>query len=358
MKPWILLVGLILFGTGCQTITYYTQAARGQLQIISGQEEIFDLINDPTKPEKIRQQLNLVSDLREFAKANLGVDPKDNYRRYRDLNRKYVLWVVYAAPKFSTELKSWWYPIVGNMTYRGFFNETDAQSFASKMLDEGMDVHIGGTPAYSTLGWFDDPVLNTFINYREEDLADLIFHELAHHHLFVKGDTTFNESFATAFAQIGVTEWAKAKQNSQALEDYLARRQTKHMVNQLYVQNKIKLKAIYESLKTEEEKREAKKQFIADFRQQLNDMSLSDPRLSKLAILAKRPINNAVLGARAAYHQYVPAFHRLYGESNKEMRIFLDKVQAISKLNKLERDTLLDKYSRQDEMPVKKLLTN
>ncbi|MCH2602966.1 MAG: aminopeptidase, partial [Pedosphaera sp.] len=178
------------------------------------------------------------------------------------------------------------------------------------------------------------------------------------HHLFVKGDTTFNESFATAFAQIGVTEWAKAKQNPQALEDYLARRQTKHMVNQLYVQKKIELKAIYESLETEEEKREAKKQFIAEFRQQLNDMSLSDPRLSKLAILAKRPINNAVLGARAAYHQYVPAFHRLYGESNQDIRIFLDKVQAISKLNKLERDTLLDKYSRQDEMPVKKLLTN
>ena len=130
------------------------------------------------------------------------------------------------------------------------------------------------------------------------------------------------------------------------------------MVNQLYVQKKIELKAVSESLETEEEKREAKKQFIADFRQQLNDMSLSDPRLSKLAILAKRPINNAVLGARAAYHQYVPAFHRLYGESNQDMRIFLDKVQAISKLNKLERNTLLDKYSRQDEMPVKKLLTN
>ena len=144
MNPWILLVGLILFGTGCQTITYYTQAARGQLQIISSQEEIFDLINDPTKPEKIRQQLNLVSDLREFAKANLGVDPKDNYRRYRDLNRKYVLWVVYAAPKFSTELKSWWYPIVGNMKYRGFFNETDARSFASKLQGQDMDVQVCG----------------------------------------------------------------------------------------------------------------------------------------------------------------------------------------------------------------------
>ena len=358
MNPWILLVGLILFGTGCQTITYYTQAARGQLQITSGQEEIFDLINDPTKPEKIRQQPNLVSDLRAFAKANLEVDPKDNYRRYRDLNRKYVLWVVYAAPKFSTELKSWWYPIVGKMTYRGFFNETDARSFASKMQDEGMDVHIGGTPAYSTLGWFDDPVLNTFINYREEDLADLIFHELAHHHLFVKGDTTFNESFATAFAQIGVTEWAKAKQNPQALEDYLARRQTKHMVNQLYVQKKIELKAIYESLETEEEKREAKEQFIAEFRQQLNDMSLSDPRLSKLAILAKTPINNAVLGARSAYHEYVPAFHQLYQESNQDIGLFLEVIDTISKQSRLERDALLDKYVSKYEALTEKLGTN
>jgi len=333
-------------GTGCQTIAYYSQAAKGQAQVLFGQKRISGMIKDPEVSQKLKDRLKLVLELRKFARNELKMNPKGNYLKYRNLNRKYVLWVVYAAPPLSVKLKTWWYPVAGKFTSRGFFAEADARKFAADLQEEGMDVYVGGAPAYSTLGWFNDPVLNTFIHYPDADLAELIFHELAHHHLFVSGDATFNESFATAVAQIGVARWLKTNRGTEQHDVYLARCDRRHNLSELLAVSRSNLKKLFSSNKTEQEKREGKKELIAALKKDLVALSESDPAYRKLAVWARRTINNAVLGARSVYHRHVPAFYALYEQNDQDMEAFLKEVEKIARLQKKERDSLLAEYEK------------
>ena len=347
MKPaFLFLLVSLMTGTGCQTLTYYSQAAKGQAQVLLGQKRISGMVKDPEVPQKLKDQLKLVLELREFSRNELKMNPEGNYLKYRDLNRKYVLWVVYAAPPLSVKLKTWWYPIAGKFTSRGFFAEEDARKFAARLQEEGMDVYVGGAPAYSTLGWFNDPVLNTFIRYQESSLAELIFHELAHHHLFIKGDATFNESFATAVAQIGVARWLKTKRGTEQHDVYLARCDRRHNLSELLAVSRSNLKKLFSSNKTEQEKREGKKKIITALKKDLVALSGSDPAYRKLAVWAKRPINNAVLGARSVYHRRVPAFYALYEQNGRDMEAFLNEVEKIARLQKKKRDSLLAEYEK------------
>ena len=347
MKPaFLFLLVSLVTGTGCQTLTYYSQAAKGQAQVLLGQKHISGMVRDPEVPQKLKDQLKLVLELREFSRNELKMNPEGNYLKYRDLNRKYVLWVVYAAPPLSVKLKTWWYPIAGKFTSRGFFAEEDARKFAARLQEEGMDVYVGGAPAYSTLGWFNDPVLNTFIRYQESSLAELIFHELAHHHLFIKGDATFNESFATAVAQIGVARWLKTKRGTEQHDVYLARCDRRHNLSELLAVSRSNLKKLFSSNKTEQEKREGKKKIITALKKDLVALSGSDPGYRKLAVWAKRPINNAVLGARSVYHRRVPSFYALYEQNGRDMEAFLNEVEKIARLQKKKRDSLLAEYEK------------
>ena len=351
MNPVLLLLcAFLLAGSGCQTATYYCQAARGQAQMVFGQKRISSMVENSEVPEKLKNKLQLVLDLREFSRAELKMDPDGNYLRYRDLNRKYVLWVVYTAPPLSVKLKTWWYPIAGKFTSRGFFKETDARNFADGLQKAGLDVYVGGAPAYSTLGWFNDPVLNTFINYSETDLAELLFHELAHHHLFIKGDATFNESFATAVAQIGVARWLETKHGGKQRDEYLAKCVSRHTLNELLAKSRNQLKELYASNKSLSEKREGKQELISVLKKDLISLSQSNPAYRKLELWAKRTINNAVLGARSVYHRRVPAFFMLYEKADRDIDTFLCKVEKIARLKKKERDSLLDKYEEKSRV--------
>ena len=155
------LVALIC--TGCQAISFYSQAVGGQVEMWKKRRSIESMLNDSTTPTDLRQRLQLVLNLRAFAETNLGLPTCGQYLSYADLQRPYAVWSVYAAPEFSLSPKSWWYPIVGKLDYRGYFSESDARAYARRLRAKGYDVHTGGVTAYSTLGWFRDPVLNTFI---------------------------------------------------------------------------------------------------------------------------------------------------------------------------------------------------
>ena len=353
MKPVVFfLLAVLLSGTGCQTISYYTQAAKGQAQVLFGQQRICEMIKDPKLPEELKGKFQLTLELREFARNELKMNPGNNYLKYRNLNRKYVLWVVYAAPELSVKLETWWYPIVGEFTSRGFFVEQDARKYAARLQEKGKDVFVGGAPAYSTLGWFNDPVLNTFINYPEADFAELIFHELAHHHLFISDDATFNESFATAVAQIGVARWLKSNRGIEQHDLYLARCARRHTLSELLAVGRNNLKKLYNSNKSESEKREGKKKVITSLKMDLVTLSESDPGYRKVAVWAKRPINNALLGARSVYHRRVPAFFALYEESNRDMEVFLSEVEKISRLKKKKRDSILAEYETKSRAKI------
>jgi predicted aminopeptidase len=205
---WCALLALAGGAGGCST--FYGQAVRGQWQLLTDTESIPKLIARTNTPPELRAKLELVLSLREFAGRELKLKPNGHYRSYVDVGRRFVVWNVYATPEFSLEDKTWWYPVVGALSYRGYFREDLARQCAERLADRGWDVHVGGIEAYSTLGWFRDPVLNTFIHQPPPHLAETIFHELAHQRVFVKADTEFNEAFATAVAQAGVRRWLAA----------------------------------------------------------------------------------------------------------------------------------------------------
>ena len=173
---------------------------------------VSELLADPDIDSGLRTRLQQAQQIRSFASRELGLPENDSYTRYADLGRPYVVWNVFAAPPLSLRLRKWCFPVAGCVSYRGFFDQAAAERFAQRMRDEGYEAFVGGVPAYSTLGWFADPLLNTFVGQHEVEVARLVFHELAHQRVYLGGDSTFNESFATAVERIGVGRWLAARE--------------------------------------------------------------------------------------------------------------------------------------------------
>ena len=219
-----LLILLSIVLVSCETVGYYSQAARGQLTIVFGREDIQRLIERPDLPDELAEKFARVIDIREFAEHELGLPVGENYSTYVDIQREHVVWNVFSAPEFSVDPVNWCYPIAGCVAYRGYFSEQSALNYAAKLEEDGFDVYTGGVDAYSTLGWFEDSLLSTVLNRADYQLAGLIFHELAHQLVYLPGDTTFNESFATAVEREGVRRWltsiTEASNIDAALLDY------------------------------------------------------------------------------------------------------------------------------------------
>ena len=335
--PHLILLMAMFAGSGCQTASYYSQAVIGQGQIICCRKSIKKMVDDPKQPETLVHKLELVLELREYALDELGLDPGGNYLKYKSLDRKFALWVVYAAPEFDVDLKSWWYPVVGRFTSRGWFNESGARRSANELRHQGLDVHVGGAPAYSTLGWFDDPVLSTFIKHSETDLAELIFHELAHRRLFLAGDATFNESFATATARAGVQQWLKSKSKAEARRRYDAECKRENTFVGLVLKTRAALGKLYQTDLSIDAMRKRKASILQELKTQLLALHAKDPEYSGLARWAERPINNANLAAIAVYYRQVPVFELLLKKNGDDLEKYFAEVKSLSKLAKEER---------------------
>ncbi len=213
-------LALALFGAGCSTVDYYAQSIQGHLAVMEAARPIPEVIADPQAPPPLKQRLERAQQIRRYASAELALPDNRSYTQYADLKRPYVVWNVFATPELSMTLKQWCYPIVGCAGYRGYFERDAAEQAAGELRAGGYEVHVSGVPAYSTLGWLPDPLLNTFIGGTEGQLAGLVFHELAHQVVFVGGDTTFNESFATAVEREGVRRWLQTYGNDASRQAY------------------------------------------------------------------------------------------------------------------------------------------
>ena len=221
------LVLTLLLG-GCAQIGYYTQAVHGQLSLLDAAKPIDDVLADPGASEQLKSRLAKVKQIRAYAVSELSLPDNRSYTSYADLKRPYVLWNVVATPELSLTPHQWCFPIAGCVDYRGYYHEADAQAFGTELRTEGYDVLVGGVPAYSTLGWFNDPVLSTFfVGYPDAELARMLFHELAHQIVYVKGDSQFNESFATAVEEEGVERWMSVHGDPQQRAAYVAQQQRK-----------------------------------------------------------------------------------------------------------------------------------
>jgi predicted aminopeptidase len=323
----IILAGL-LFLPSCQTLDFYSQAVGGQLEVFRKSRPIPPIIADPDTPPSLRRQLVAVQEIRQFANDQLSLPGKESYGTYADLGRKHVTWVLYAANEFSLEPKTWWYPTLGHLDYRGFFHEGDAARLAAQLRDQGYDVTTGGVDAYSTLGWFHDPVLNCFVDYSDVDLAELVFHELTHRKLFRNGDTAFNESLATAYAEEGVRRWLRHQNRQSDLrryEELLVRR------TQFYDQidiSRAKLEALYAGTKPPEQKRREKAAILKQLQAHLRDLRRRWGGHG-LESWLEGDLNNAHIVSIMTYQKNGPVFHRLLKECNGDADLFFKRAAKL-----------------------------
>ena len=212
---------------------YLLQSVRGQLSLMSKREPISAVIDKPSTPAALRVQLEAVTAIRDFASHDLGLPDNGSYRAYADVGRPYVVWNVVAAPEFSVDPKLWCYPIVGCVAYRGYFAEAGARRFAAGLRTDGLDVVVGGVAAYSTLGHFDDPILNTMMEWDDVELAAIIFHELTHQLLYVANDASFNEAFATTVEEEGVRRWLERQTRNRYTELAQSRHELERLSSRL-----------------------------------------------------------------------------------------------------------------------------
>ena len=232
---------LVIFGlglTGCSSVEYYWQAVEGHTDILNREQPIKQILQEPDLDPELRGYLEEIQRARDFATVELGLPDNDSYRNYADVRRDYVIWNVIATEEFSVAPQQWCFPFAGCVSYRGYFSKADAQEFAENLSKEGMDGSVAGARAYSTLGWFDDPLLNTML-YRDEALrVGVIFHELAHQQLYVQDDTAFNEAFAMVVAQEGVRRWFLSRKDEQAYEAFLQSEKRRAEFNSLLKQTR------------------------------------------------------------------------------------------------------------------------
>lgn len=344
---WIQIVLYIFFAgvlVGCESVRYYNQLISGQMTILNKKQPIKQVLLEPHIPAKLKEQLGLVLEIREFAKNDLFLPVDDHYLNFVDLERPFVLWSVYATPEFSLTPKTWCYPIVGCVSYRGYFSEENAHAFAAKLKQQGYDVFVGGVAAYSTLGWFDDPVLNTFVYRNEIKLAALIFHEVAHQLLYVKNDTTFNESFATAVAQEGLRRWLQTKNNIRDFGDYQTDFQRHQEFIQLVMKYRKQLELLYAQDLSISNMRKAKSVIYNDLsheyrrlKQQWNGFSGYDRWFSNA-------LNNAKLISVATYYDLVPAFLKLLQNNRYDLKQFYTNCQNLGKKTEKERRIYLEQF--------------
>ena len=205
---------------GCAQLSYYAQAMQGQMSLLSSARPIDEWLADPKVNEDLKTRLARTQQIRAFAARELGLPDNGSYKNYADLNRPYVMWNVVATPELSMKPTQGCFPVAGCVDYRGYYRKDDAQRFADELRAQSYDVRVSGVPAYSTLGWFNDPVLSTFIALPEAEVARMVFHELAHQVAYAPGDSPFNEAFATTVEEIGVALWLDEQGDAAMRERY------------------------------------------------------------------------------------------------------------------------------------------
>ena len=344
LRTLCILLFLLMF-SGCTQMGYYAQSIRGQFDIWRREKPIQDVLEDASLPQALRDQLALVLKARAFASAELDLPQNDSYRRYADLQRPFVVWNVFAAPEFSTQPTQWCFVMAGCVSYRGYFSKGDADAFATAASASGQDVYVGGVPAYSTLGWFADPVLNTFVNYPPVELARIIFHELSHQVVYVKDDSVFNESFAVTVEREGLKRWiAKygSEQDRRTFEMMQTRRADFVVLIQTY---RSRLEALYRQGSAQQEMRASKHRLFDDMQRDYTKLKASWGGFAGYDRWFAQAPNNALLASVAIYTQRVPAFEALLREQKGDLQKFYDAVKALARQDRAARDAALNGYA-------------
>lgn len=338
-KP-LLVLALCATISGC----YYMQAAAGQWAVLRKSEPIDDVLDEEDTPQELSERLRLVQAARRFSIDELGLPDNKSYSSYTDIEREFVVWNVFAAPEFSLQPRQWCFPVAGCVSYRGYFSRDAAYREAERLADRGYDVAVGGVSAYSTLGNFNDPVLSSMLRWDNIQLVGTLFHELAHQVLYIKGDSGFNESFATAVEEFGLERWLMANGRPDDIETYRQRGQLRGDLMALVAAAREDLRVHFEAPIDDAQKRKLKAARLERLRVDIT---------ARLALSGRADtdwpggeLNNARLASMTLYEVWLPSFRSLLGECDEDIRCFYSRARDLSALDKPERNARLGELAR------------
>ena len=342
-----MLLPVIIALHGCADLSYYLHSINGHLSILNQTRDINAMLADENTDEALAIRLKLVGQIRQFAVQQLHLPESDSYTIYADLKRSYALKNLFAAPEFSTQPHRWCYPVVGCAGYRGYFDESRLNRYTEALKQQGFDVYVAHVSAYSTLGWFDDPVLNTFINWPEYRLAGMIFHELTHQQLYIDGDTHFNESFAVAVQQAGINRWLNANGKTEQAERYQQLLRNRQQVIELINQTRTELQQLYDQDSSDTDKRLAKQEIVQQLKNRYARLSSGFDVKEGFERWFNGPINNAKLASVSTYYALVPAFLKLLEKHDHDFQAFFSHVEKIADLPDLDRNRCMQFWNTQ-----------
>lgn len=335
----------ILLLSGCSSLSYYTQLANGQLALLRAREPIADVIADPQRDAKLRDRLLKSQQAREFASQHLHLPDNKSYRLYADIHRPYVVWNVFATGEFSLDPITHCFPIAGCVAYRGYYSQGAARGEAALQKLEGKDVYVSGVEAYSTLGWFNDPIISSMMNWGDERLATLIFHELAHQRFYVKDDSEFNESYATFVEEEGTRQWRAAR--GMPAETASSEIQRRDQLTQLVLNARDRLKVLYAQPLAPDVMRQRKaaefERLRSEYRRLRDGQWGGDKRFDSWVYA---PMNNARLLPVGLYDQWVPAFEKVFRQVDGDWPAFFAAVEKMGGLPKDERKAVLERLTK------------
>ena len=333
---FVCIAAIVPLLAGCGSFGYYLQSIDGQMTLLQARRPIAQVIADPATPPPLKAKLERVLEIRDFASRELKLPDNLSYRSYADLERPFVVWNVYAAAEFAVEPREWCFLVVGCVAYRGYFAQAGGEAYARELRAEGFDVFVSGVPAYSTLGWFDDPVLNTFVNYPEHALSRLIFHELAHQVVYLKGDSEFNESFATAVETEGVRRWIASNGDAGMRAEFEISQQRRAQFRALVFQYRERLAALYRLPIAVDEMRARKAQAFSGMQQDYARLKSQWGGFAGYDRFFDHP-GNAHLASVAIYTGLAPQFQRLIAKHHGDLAAFYAEVKELAALGKAER---------------------
>jgi predicted aminopeptidase len=345
-------VSLALLSGGCGNVGYYLQSAGGQFEILRLARPVPEVMADSATAPELRVRLRVAQEAREFASRDLGLPDNRSYRSYADLGRPFVVWNVFATGELSTRLEEWCFPVAGCVSYRGYFAKADADAYGEELRARGYDVFVSGVPAYSTLGWFDDPLLSTFLRYPDAEVVRIIFHELAHQVVYVPDDTVFNESFATAVEMEGMRRWLERTGYRDQQSAYGGMQERKRQFMALVLKYRSRLEEIYSSSSPDGDKRAGKRRILQELRAEYGALKAEWGGYPGYDRWFAQDLGNAQLASVAAYTERVPAFQALLAREGGDLARFYQSVAQMARLPKTERDARLAELAADSPSPA------
>jgi len=321
-------MSLCLAGCGAG---YLLQAAHGQWRLLRARAPIARIVAAPDTPAPLRERLQMLQAARAFASRELGLPDNRSYTTYAALGRPYVVWNVVAAPAFSVQPRQWCFPVTGCIAYRGYFRERDARRYAAALAARGDDTLVAGVAAYSTLGRFADPVLDTMMGRGDADLVGTLFHELAHQLIYLKGDSAFNEAFAMSVERAGVARWLAAQGRSGELDAWLQRQAQQAAITRLFADGRGRLATMYAQPIPDAQRRALKVQEFDAIAASVRNYEAAQGLRSGYDAWLDEGLNNAHLASVATYFDCVPGFERLLAQQGGVLGAYYDAVRTLAR---------------------------